>query len=353
MRTSNNFSKRIEFSGYGAYGMRDKEWKYFGGFRYMIAKAPRQVVGGSYRHDIELLGLNNTSTIQLNVLASIGRRRPLDQLLLTTNATVYYEREWFSGFLNKITLSRKEWMPGLFQFNRINPDNSTTSVSHFTTTEATLMTYFAYDEKYVNGEFDRTSLGTRYPRITLYATFGFKNVLGGSFNYQQLKLQIDDRFRYNPFGYTDFSLEAGKTFGSVPYPLLNIQTGNETYGYSSYYFNMTNFNEFACDQYVRLFATHHFDGLFLNKIPLLRKLKWREVATFKGVIGSLSAKNRNGVYQLPAGMYDLAGRPYMEVGVGIENIFKILRIDALWRLTHLNHPDVPKFGIRAAIQIGL
>jgi hypothetical protein len=215
------------------------------------------------------------------------------------------------------------------------------------------MTYFAYDEKYVNGEFDRTSLGTRYPRITLYATFGFKNVLGGSFNYQQVKLQIADRFRYNPFGYTDFSLEAGKTFGSVPYPLLNIQTGNETYGYSSYYFNLANFNEFACDQYVRLFATHHFDGLFLNKIPLLRKLKWREVATFKGVIGSLSDKNRNGVYQLPTGMYDLAWRPYMEVGVGIENIFKILRIDALWRLTQLNHPEIAKFGIRAAIQIGL
>ncbi len=353
MRTSNNFSKRIEFSGYGAYGMRDKEWKYFGGFRYMIAKAPRQVIGGSYRHDIELLGLSNTSTIQLNVLASIGRRRPLDQLLLTTNATVYYEREWFSGFLNKITLSRKDWMPGLFQFNRVNPDNSLTAVRSFTTTEATLLTYFAFDEKYVNGEFDRTSLGTRYPRLSLYATFGFKNLLGGSFQYQQLKLQIDDRLRFNPLGYLDYSIEAGKTFGALPYPLLNIQTGNETYGYSSYYFNMTNFNEFACDQYVRLFATHHFDGLFLNKIPLLRKLKWREVATFKGVIGSLSAKNRNGVYQLPAGMYDLAGRPYMEVGVGIENIFKVLRIDALWRLTHLNHPDIPKFGIRAAIQIGL
>jgi hypothetical protein len=352
MRTSNNFSKRIEFSGYGAYGMRDREWKYFGGFRYMIGKNPRQMVGASYRHDIELLGLANTSTVQLNVIASIGRRRPLNQILLTSNATAYYEREWFSGFRNRLTISHKVWQPGLFQFNRINPDNSITPISKFTTSEVTLMTYFAYDEKYVNGEFDRTSLGTRYPRLTLYATFGFKNLLGGSFNYQQLKLQIDDRFRINPLGYTDYSIEAGKTFGSIPYPLLNIQTGNETYGYSAYYFNMANFNEFACDQYVRLFVTHHFDGLLLNKIPLLRKLKWREVATFKGVIGSLSARNQN-VYQLPDGMFNLAGKPYMEAGVGIENIFKFLRIDALWRLTQLNNPQIPKFGIRASIQIGL
>lgn len=351
IRTSNNFSKRIEFSTYGAYGLRDKEWKYFGGVRYMIGKAPRRVIGGNYRHDIELLGLSNTSTVQLNVLASIGRRRPLNQLLLTTNATAYYEHEWFSGFLNRLTVSRKQWQPGLFSFSKINPDGTTSNVRSFTTSEVTLMTYFAYDEKYVNGEFDRTSLGTKYPAITLTATFGFKNVLGGNFDYQQLKLLVTDRFRVNPFGYTDYSIEAGKTFGSIPYPLLNIQTGNETYGYSAYYFNMTNFNEFATDQYVRLFVTHHFEGLLLNKIPLMRKLKWREVATFKGVIGSISAHNQN-VYQLPSGMFDLAGKPYMEAGVGIENIFRFFRVDALWRLTQLNNPDIPKFGIRASLQVG-
>lgn len=351
MRTSNKFSTRLELGGYGAYGLRDKEWKYYGGFRYMIGKRPRRVIGASYRHDVELLGLSNTSTVQLNIIASVGRRRPLDQLIRTTYATAYYEHEWFQGFSNTLTIAHKEYNPaGIFRFERLNPDGTLTQFGSIKTSEVTLTTYFAYDEKYVSGEFDRTSLGTRYPKLTLTTTFGFKGVLGSDFQYQKLKLNIDDRFRINPLGYTDYNIEIGKIFGKVPYPLLNIQTGNETFAYSSYYFNMANFYEFATDQYLRLFVTHHFDGLLFNKIPLFRKLKWREVATFKGVIGNVSAQNRS-VYQFPSLMYDLGGKPYMEAGVGIENIFKVFRVDVVWRLTHLDHAEISKIGIRGALQV--
>lgn len=351
LRTSNKFSKRIEFSGYGAYGLRDKQWKYGGGFRYIIKKNPRQLVGANYRKDVELLGLNNTSTVQLNIIASIGRRRPLDQLLYTENISGYYEREWFQGFSNRLTLSHKTYTAGgIFAFNQLNNDGGTTPMGNIITNEVTLFTHFAYDEKFVNGEFDRTSLGTRYPVVNLYATFGFKNILGSQFQYQQLRLNVDDRIRINPIGFTDYNIEIGKTFGRVPYPLLNIQTGNETYGYSSYYFNMANFYEFATDQYLRLYVTHHFEGMLFNKIPLFRKLKWREVATFKGVIGNITAKNRN-VYQLPPLMYDLAGKPYMEAGVGIENIFRFFRVDVVWRLTHHDHQQISKIGVRGALQV--
>ncbi len=350
-RTSSKFSRRVELSGYGAYGLRDKQWKYGGGFKWLITRAPRSIIGANYRKDVELMGLNNTSTVQLNIIASIGRRRPLDQLYYTTNASAYFEHEWFSGFYNRLTLNRKIYTPGgIFSFNQINSDGGTTPVTDITTSEVTLMTHFAYDEKFVNGDLERTSLGTRYPVLTLTATFGFKGVLGSNFKYQQLKLNIDDRIRLNPFGYTDYNIEIGKTFGRVPYPLLNIQTGNETFAYSSYYFNMANFYEFATDQYVRLFVTHHFDGLLFNKIPLLRKLKWREVATFKGVIGNVSEQNRS-VYQFPNLMYDLGGKPYMETSVGIENIFRFFRVDVVWRLTHFDHADISKIGVRGALQV--
>ena len=110
-----------------------------------------------------------------------------------------------------------------------------------------------------------------------------------------------------------------------------------------------NFFEFISDRYATLMVTHHFDGYFLNKIPLFRKLKWREVLTYRTVAGSLNDKNRREMV-MPSDFYEL-NQPYMEVAGGVENIFKIFRVDAMWRLNYLDHPDIAKFGIRAAFEI--
>ena len=110
-----------------------------------------------------------------------------------------------------------------------------------------------------------------------------------------------------------------------------------------------NFFEFVSDQYARLFVTHHFEGLFFNKIPLLRKLKWREVVTGKAVVGSFSNRHLDALL-LGENMFTLS-KPYVEASVGIENIFKLLRIDALYRLSYLDHPNIVKFGIRMNLNI--
>jgi hypothetical protein len=108
-----------------------------------------------------------------------------------------------------------------------------------------------------------------------------------------------------------------------------------------------NYYEFVSDQYVSLFYTHHFDGLLFNHIPLLKKLRWREVAYYRGLLGSLSSKNKD--YSVfPENVYTLKG-PYQEVGVGIENIFKIIRVYGVWRLNYLDHPDIRKFMVMATI----
>jgi hypothetical protein len=110
-----------------------------------------------------------------------------------------------------------------------------------------------------------------------------------------------------------------------------------------------NFYEFVSDEYTSLAVTHHFNGLFFNRIPLFRKLKFRELASFKGVVGNLDPANRN-VLLFPPGLGTLS-RPYAEAGFGVENIAKVLRIDAWWRLTYLDNPDIAKFGIRALLQV--
>jgi len=125
--------------------------------------------------------------------------------------------------------------------------------------------------------------------------------------------------------------------------LLFIQPGNNTFVYDKYSFNLMNFYEFVCNQYVSFKAEHHFGGLFLDRVPALRRLKWREVATFSAVAGYLTDANKE-ILSNPDAFFSLR-KPYAEAGIGIENIFKIFRIDNIWRLSYLDNPGATKTAI--------
>ena len=156
-------------------------------------------------------------------------------------------------------------------------------------------------------------------------------------------------------------LEAGKTFGKVPYPLLFIHRANQTYSYQPYSYNLMNFLEFVSDQYVSLYVDHSFNGFFLNKVPFLKRLKFREIVTFKALFGSVSHQNQptvdNKLFALPYEINpqtrsrDLLTfypdkRPYIEAGIGLSNILKIFRIDLIRRFTYINNPHVESTGFR-------
>jgi hypothetical protein len=117
-------------------------------------------------------------------------------------------------------------------------------------------------------------------------------------------------------------------------------------------YNMMNYYEFGSDQYVAAGIYHHFEGLLFNKVPLLKKLKWREVITAKAVWGSVNEKNRNTLI-FPNTLKSLESGPYVEATAGIENIFKVFRIDALWRLTYPKPNPVDNFGVKFSFQLAL
>ncbi len=350
-RTNKHFSKRLLLHGYLAYGTLDEQFKYNAGFRYKLNDHPRQFVSFDYKNDLEQLGLSQNAFAQDNILSSFLRRNPNDKLTEVEQIQASYEREWITGLSSKVFLSKRAMKPrGSLDYRRFNPDPEIgfSRDPMINTSEVSFYTRFAYKEQFVEGELNRISLGTKYPIIEFQAGFGLKGLLNGDYEFQKYELAVSDKVNIGIYGYTEFRVTAGKYVGTLPFTLLEIHNGNESYFYDKQSFNLMNFFEFISDEYASLMLTHHFDGFFLNKIPLLRKLKWREVASLRTVAGNLGDRHRRELV-FPTNIYEL-NKPYAEVGLGIENIFKLIRIDGMWRLNYLDHPDIAKFGIRASFE---
>lgn len=349
-RTSNQFSKWYELSGYVAYGTRDEKFKYSLGIRSFISKKPRSMVGMYYKNDNEILGQSQNGFTTDNILASLFRVTPLRNLTNVKQVNAYIDREWFSGFTTKLSFYNRIMSPlADFHYEYQKTSTETAFKENITTSEIRFLARLAYNEKYIDGEFTRTSLGTHYPIVQAQYTLGIKDLFGGDYNYHKFTVNVDDRIRLNSLGYFDYILSYGKVWNPIPYPLLELHGGNETYIYDIYAFNGMNYYEFVSDEYASITVSHHFEGLFLNRIPLMRKLKWREVVGAKALVGRVNDANK-GTLIFPEHLYALNHGPYFEATTGIENIFKIFRVDAVWRLSYLDNPKAIPFSIKASMQ---
>lgn len=350
-RTSDDLSTKIQLTGYVAYGTKDQKFKYSAGINYKLNDKPRQFTGISYKYDIQQLGQSDNAFQDDNILSSLFRRNPANKLNSIDQTRWYYEIEWFPGLSNRVTASHAFYKPlGELDISYYANDAKTEVKNYLNVTSVSFNMRFAYQEKFVSGKVDRISLGSEYPIIQTNFTVGLKDVFGSDFSFQKFNIRVDDRLPLAPFGYTYWVLGAGKTWGVVPYPLLEIHPGNETYFYDYAAFNLMNYFEFVSDYYLSAYATHHFDGFFLDKIPLFRKLKWREVAQVKAVWGQLKGDNVE-LIASPDLFFGLNKKPYVEVGAGVENILKILRLDFIWRMSYLENPNIAKFGLRGSFQL--
>ncbi len=364
LRTSNSFSTRVMLEGHVAYGTKDKKFKYGLGGIAFISKNPRQIIGLIYTKDVEQLGQGLNSWRSDNILSSVLRRNPANRLNGFEQIKLTYEYEWFYGLSNKIEITQRSINPlGELSFiKQSGTSGEPTEINKLNTFEVSINTRFAKGEKYLSGEFNRISLGTKWPIINFNYAYGFNGVLNGEYEYHRLKFQLTDKIDLPPLGYSNIVFTGGKYFGILPYPLLELHNGNETYSFDNTAFNLMNFYEFVSDEYLTASITHHFNGLILNKIPLIRKLKWRELIQANAVYGTISEKNKN-EYLFPATLNTLNSKPYIEAGVGIENIFKVFRVDLIKRLTYIddayvnnyesniNTTKIPSWGIRGTIQI--
>jgi len=347
-RTSNDFSKRIMLEGHAAYGTKDQVYKYQLGAIYMLMKNPRRSIGGAIKYDIEQLGQDPNAFSEDNFFASFLRRSPADKLTMVREYKAFYEHEWFTGFSNTLRFIRREVFPIGDEEFIINDEGNLYIDNSLVSNEIQLYTRFAYREKYFYGEFERMNLGTRYPVLELFYGYGIPGFPDSDVDYHRLQFKINHWFNVFNIGWSKYIFETGKFWGKLTYPLLKVHAGNETFFFYPEAGNLMNYYEFISDTYATLYYTHHFDGLFLNRIPLMRKLKWREVIHARAVWGSLTDENKQ--YSVFPDDSGEVTNPYFEAGVGIENIFRVGRIDAIWRLSHMDNPGAKRFGIFISYQ---
>jgi hypothetical protein len=357
VKTGDLISKRMSIGGYLAYGTKDQAFKYGSEFNLVINKKPWQQFKFTYEHDLDVSSNEGVTFGEDNILSGFYRRRETPQKILNhEKLRGHYEKDWIWGLSNSITLTSERINP-LFDIYYYNQKDSL--VTEINNAELDLGFRFAYREKFLFDNYRRYSLGTSYPVFTFHYKMGIPDLGGSDFNYKSFQVSLEDYFLLGSFGGTTYSIKAGKVYGILPTLLLESPPGNETYFMNHGSFNLMNEYEFVMDSYAELFLTHSFHGFFLNKIPLIQKLKLREVATFKMVYGSLSENNtETNNYNNGAAPYYIGNTapfpiPYMEAGIGVENIFKLVRVDAIWRLSYRNNPLAPNFGVRLGVSLDI
>ncbi len=348
VRSGDDFSHKLQLEGYVAYGLWDKTYKGGADLIYMLSKNPRRDLTLSFKHDVEQLGMSANAFSTDNILSSLLHRGSNDKLSMVTEIKGGYEHEWFNGLINTIQFTHREVYPlGAHDFIIFPNNKDTVGKKMIYTSEVNVGIRLSFKERFISTDFYRLTLSSDYPIIQLNYSYGIPKLFNSDYEYHKLILSISQWFNFSTIGWSKYMIECGKIWGTLPYPLLKIHDGNQTFLWDELASNLMNYYEFISDEYLDLYYTHHFDGLLFNKIPLLRKLKWREVVATRLIYGTLSPQNQ-GYSKFPDLMHPLGAAPYWEASAGIENIFHFIRIDAVWRLTHLHDPENPnpaKFGV--------
>lgn len=359
--------------GYLAYGCKDKEWKYDAKLEYSFKDCkihsnefPMHKLTLDYNYDTNLLGQDPT-TSKDNFLLSL-KRDDSEKISYERRADLTYIREFYGGFSWKLQGTwLREYSTEYAPF--VKADGSSTATpwgdAHYDLSYATLQLRYAPHETFIQSRLNRTPINHQHPVFVLQHSIGRKNILGANFDYERTDFTFEKRFWFSAFGYIDAQLKAGKVWSSSPYAMLCLPNVNLGFTIQEHAFTQMNAMEFVTDQYCQWDLVYYLNGWILNTMPLFKKLKWREVVSFRGFYGSLSDKNnpmaisadgslRNpSLYQFPTSgkVYTEMDRPYMEATIGIENIFKLLRIEYIRRLNYYDHDNVTKNGVQVAVHL--
>ena len=367
-RTNTQFNKRLYLEGYGAYGFKDQKFKYkvAGAYSFngkSIYAYPLNYIKFTRQYDVSLPGTELVFESENNFFLSF-KRGVNDQYLYNDTYKLQYLKEFGKNLAYKMSFTHLKQTPADSLVYEKTVPGGKAIVPDIITSEILGELRWAPHEEFYQGSNYRTPIKNRFPIYLLRVQDGVKGLLKGQYNYLDITLAIAKRCYLSQLGYVDVTVEGGHIFGQVPFPLLNILRGNQSYAFQLNAYNLMNYLEFVTDNYVAVNSDFYFNGFIFNKIPLLKKLKLREVADFKIVKGSLRNEN-NPDYNRDAFLFPtryvngenlpstfaITKTPYVEASIGVANIFKIVRLDLVKRFTYLNHPNISTLGLRVRIRV--
>ena len=336
--------------GYTAYGFDDNKFKYGLSGKWMINAKNRIIVSGGNRRDVEQIGASLTTTNDVlgrsfasSSLFSSGTNGKLTNINLTN---VAIEIEPVKNLILQSGFSYRtlESASTTFSLDYYTDATYTTTKKDVKQSEVNLQVEFTPNKKTIGYGVERLNVENPYSRFFINYSQGFKGLFNSDFDYSKVQFYYKQPILIGPLGRTNLTMELGKTFGKVPLGLLSVIPGNQTYFIIGNTFSNLNFYEFVSDKYATLQWEHNFQGRLLSRIPIMRKLNWREIIGARTVYGTIS--NENVLLNASGLQYKAPTTPYFEYSVGIGNIFKVFRIDASWRGNYRDLPGTNNFTIK-------
>lgn len=363
-RTTPQFSEKLYAEAYTAYGFRDDRIKYYGGLAYSlngkrVAAYPSHYLHVTYQNDVRepgyLLGYRNGDSFSRSFRSGEQDKWSYHKIFKFNHVIEFGNHVMLQTFLSK----QEQASAAALHF--ITAGTGRDTLRTLQTTELGIDLRWAPNEEFFQRNLERSPIVNEYPVFNLRYNMGLKDFWGGEYDYHAVRLDIFKRVFLSQLGFADINLGTGYIFGTVPFPLLDIPNAGKTYLLEPDSYALLNNLEFVSDQYIKLSIEHRLHGFILNKIPLLKKLKIREVVGFKLLYGDVRPENRPEnnprVFLLPMdkhgnpSTFTLERKPYMETSFGLENILNVLRVEYVRRLSYLNHPDIDKGGIRFSVKL--
>ncbi|WP_353077665.1 DUF5686 family protein [Flavobacterium sp.] len=336
--------------GYTAYGFKDQKIKYGINARVMLDKKNRFIASFGNRRDVEQIGVSLTTSNDIlgrSFASSSFFSSGINNKLTNVNLTnLGFEIEPVKNLVFESSFSYRTLSSASpeFKLDYFTDDTFSKTANKITQSEVNFLINYTPNRKMIGYGVDRMEVDLNYPRIFVSYSQGLKGVLNSDFNYSKLQLFYRQPLLIGGFGRLFTTLEVGKTFGTVPLSLMGIIPGNQSYFIIDNTYNLLNYYDFVADQYTSLHLEHNFNGKLFSRVPLLRKLNWREIIGVKAVYGSVS--NENKVLNASGQIYQAPVDGYYEYSAGIGNIFKVMRVDASWRGSYFDIPEARKFTIR-------
>lgn len=361
--TTARLHPRLFASGYVGYGFDDNKWKYgaaleysFNDKRHSAVEYPIRSVKAYYRYDLNYLSQRYLHTQADNFVLSL-RRAPDYNATYMRTCGVDFKYEFAGGIALEVGLrNERQESTAHLPFDVKQHDGSIYSMPYFSQTMGEVCLSYSPAEKFFTSYGERRAISSDAPTITLRHVFAIKGLLS-DYTYNHTELAVSKRFRMSKLGYADVILKAGKVWNDVPYPLLIIPYANMSYTVQPESYTLLSPMEFIFDQYASWDLTYYANGLLFNHIPYINKWRLREVVTFRGIYGTIRDQN---FYPDQSGLFlfnkdwnvkRMDGMPYMEVGVGLDNILSVLRIEYVFRVTYRDTPGVDRGGVRVGLHI--